>query len=306
MQLPESAWYEAGRRHLWPPYCQTKTMSPPIAVARTCGSRIFTTDGTTLIDGVGSWWTAVHGYNHPHITRAVQRQLSRMPHVMLGGFAHQQAYHLAARLAALAPGDLGHVFFSDSGSVAVEVAMKMSVQYWRNRGLEERSKFISFLGGYHGDTFAAMSVCDPEEGMHSLFAGSLQSQYVRQLPRTGELDRHLKEFAAGRNDIAGVIVEPLLQGAGGMVLHDAETLRRLRKLCDEHDMFLIFDEIFTGLGRTGAMFAAEKAQVTPDIMTVGKALTGGFLPLAATIASERVFQGFHSDNPDHALMHGPT
>lgn len=299
-------WFHQGRSCIWPPYSQTKTAELPVPVARSCGSRLFTTDGRELVDGIASWWTAVHGYNHPHITSCISAQLEKMPHVMLGGVAHEQAFRLASRLAGLAPGDLNHVFFSDSGSVAVEVAMKMAVQYWCNRGNPERSRFISFYGGYHGDTFATMSVCDPDEGMHRIFSNAIQSQYVRPLPETEEEYTSLLDFASSRNDIAGVLIEPLLQGAGGMHVHDMDVLKRLRELCSKLDIFLLFDEIFTGFGRTGSVFASNKADVVPDILVAGKALTGGFLPLAATIASERIYKGFYSDCPDHALMHGPT
>jgi len=293
--------------HLWLPYTQMKTAAAPLAVASTHGSRIRLADGRELIDGNASWWTACHGYNHPHIANAVERQLKRMPHVMLGGVVHEQALTLARRLAALLPGDLSHVFFSDSGSVAVEVAMKMATQYWLNRGARGRTKFVAFKGGYHGDTFATMSVCDPEEGMHTLFAGVLPEHFVVDLPRDEEsfvaLDAFLERHAA---TVAGILVEPLVQGAGGMLFHDGECLQRLRRLADKYDLILIFDEIFTGFGRTATMFACEAAEVAPDIITLGKGLSGGTLPLAATVASKKIFDAFWSDDPAHALMHGPT
>jgi adenosylmethionine-8-amino-7-oxononanoate aminotransferase len=300
-------WYEAGLGHVWLPYAQMKTMRPPLAVERTQGCRIVLADGRELIDGIASWWTACHGYNHPYIREAVERQLTQMPHIMFGGLAHEQALTLARRLAALLPGDLDRVFFSDSGSVAVEVAMKMAVQYWLNRGIRGRVKFLAFRSGYHGDTTGAMAVSDPQEGMHALFAGLLPKHFVVDLPETEEsaaalalvLERHADE-------IAGIIVEPLVQGAGGMRFHDAPVLHRLRKAADRYELLLIFDEIFTGFGRTGAMFACEAAGVTPDIMTLSKALTGGTLPLAATITSKKIFDAFWSDDPMHALMHGPT
>ncbi len=226
---------------------------------------------------------------------------------MLGGLAHEQAYVLAKRLADLLPGDLDHVFFSDSGSVAVEVAMKMAAQYWLNQG-ERRVKFLCFRGGYHGDTFATMSVCDPDEGMHSLFKGALLEQVVVDLPRNTAEEAALGELIERhRGELAGIIVEPLVQGAGGMVFHDPFTLQALRRLADAHDLLLIFDEIFVGLGRLGeAMFACEIAGVQPDIVTLSKALTGGTLPLAATIASRRIYDKFLSDDGMAALMHGPT
>jgi adenosylmethionine-8-amino-7-oxononanoate aminotransferase len=300
-------WYETGLEHIWLPYAQMKTMRPPLAVARTHDCRIVLADGRELIDGIASWWTACHGYNHPHIRAALQRQLALMPHVMFGGLVHEQALTLARRLAALLPGDLDRVFLSDSGSVAVEVAMKMAVQFWLNRGLRGRRKFVAFKGGYHGDTTGAMAVCDPEGGMHALFRGLLPEHFVVDLPQDEEsaaaLARLLESHAG---DIAAIIVEPLVQGAGGMRFHDDEVLRRLRRLADRYELLLIFDEIFTGFGRTGTMFACEAAGVVPDIITLSKALTGGTLPLAATIARRKVFDAFWSDDPKQALMHGPT
>jgi adenosylmethionine-8-amino-7-oxononanoate aminotransferase len=300
-------WYEAGLRHVWLPYSQMKTASPPLPVVGTRGSRIVLADGRELIDGVASWWTACHGYNHPHLRAAVERQLAIMPHVMFGGLAHEQALTLARRLAVLMPGDLDRVFFSDSGSVAVEVAMKMAIQFWRNRGMSARKKFMAFRGGYHGDTTGAMSICDPGAGMHKLFAPLIPEHHVVDLPLDEEsaagfarcLDQHADE-------LAGIVVEPLVQGAGGMRFHDEAVLRLLRKAADQYDLLLIFDEIFTGFGRTGSLFAREAAGVLPDIMTLSKALTGGTLPLAATIVRQKVFDAFWSDDPAHALMHGPT
>ncbi len=307
MSARDPDWYRNGLDHIWLPYAQMKTARPPLAVASTQGSRIRLADGRELIDGNVSWWTACHGYNHPHIRDAVERQLHTMPHVMLGGLAHEQALTLARRLAALLPGDLDHVFFSDSGSVAVEVAMKMATQYWRNRGIEGRTKFLAFRGGYHGDTFAAMSVCDPEEGMHALFKEALTEQFIADLPRDEESTAKLEALlAAHAGSVAAILVEPLVQGAGGMLFHDGECPATLRRLADKYDLLLIFDEIFTGFGRTAAMFACEAAEVTPDIITLGKGLSGGTLPLAATIASRKVFDAFWSDDPAHALMHGPT
>ena len=299
-------WLEEGFAHIWLPYSQMKTASFPHPAVLTDATKIRLADGRELIDGVGSWWTAAHGYNHPTILNAVAEQLRAMPHIMLGGLAHEQAYRLAARLANITPGDLSRVFLSESGSVAVEIAMKVAVQYWRNKGEKERTKFIAFRGGYHGDTLAAMSVCDPEEGMHALFAGALQTQHIADLPRDADTLGAFEELLRTEDNIAAVIVEPLLQGAGGMLLHDEACLKSLRKLCDAYGVLLIFDEIFTGFGRTGAMFAAERADVTPDIMTMGKALTGGVAPLAATIATEDVYAAFHDDDEGKALMHGPT
>jgi adenosylmethionine-8-amino-7-oxononanoate aminotransferase len=307
MERKSPDWYEPGLQHIWLPYAQMKTMRRPLAVARTQGCRIVLADGRELIDGVASWWTACHGYNHPHIRAAVERQLAVMPHVMLGGLAHEHAYRLVQRLAALMPGDLDRVFFSDSGSVAVEVAMKMAVQYWLNQGVRARKKLVAFRGGYHGDTTGAMAVCDLEAGMHGRLQGFLPEHLITNLPVDDEsaatLSRLIERHA---DEIAAIIVEPLVQGAGGMLFHDAEVLKRLRAIADQQGLLLIFDEIFTGFGRTGTMFACEAASVVPDIVTLSKALTGGALPLAATIARRKVFDAFWSDDPAHALMHGPT
>jgi adenosylmethionine---8-amino-7-oxononanoate aminotransferase len=301
------AWFTRGIGHIWLPYTQMKTAGDPLPVARTQGSRIYLADGRDLIDGIASWWTACHGYNHPYIRAAVSEQLALMPHIMFGGLAHEPALNLARRLVVLLPPGLTHVFFCDSGSVAVEVAMKMAVQFWLNQGNTRRSRFVAFKGGYHGDTFAAMSVCDPEEGMHTLFANVLPQQIIAELPAdscTAQafdalLERHAEE-------LAGIIVEPLVQGAGGMLFHDAKVLRHLRAAANRHDLLLIFDEIFTGFGRTGTMFACEGPSVTPDIITLSKALTGGTMGLGAAIATKNVFDAFLSDASNHALMHGPT
>ena len=294
-------------QHLWLPYSQMKTALPPLSAASTQGSRITLTDGRVLIDGIASWWTACHGYNHPHIADAVARQLARMPHVMFGGLTHEPAQRLAARLAALLPGDLERVFFSDSGSVSVEVAIKMAAQYWLNRGVRDRGKLVAFRGGYHGDTFATMSVCDPEEGMHSLFAAMLPQHHVVPLPHDEAAHAAFDGFLARHaGEVAAILIEPLVQGAGGMLFHDPAVLRRLRASADRHGVLLILDEVFTGFGRTGTMFACEQAGIVPDIVTLSKALTGGTLGLAATVARRHVFEAFWSDDPACALMHGPT
>ena len=305
--MTSSDWYASGLAHIWAPYSQMKTAAPPLPVVRTHGSRIVLADGRELVDGVASWWTAVHGYNHPHIAQAVAAQLAAMPHVMFGGLAHQPAFDLARRLAAMLPEGLERVFFTDSGSVAVEVAMKMAVQAWLNRGERGRTRFLAFKGGYHGDTIATMAVCDPDEGMHALFKGLLPENPILALPADEEsaaaMDAWLERHA---HSLAGILIEPLVQGAGGMIFHPPEVLRRLRAAADRHGLYLIFDEIFTGFGRTGTMFAMDQAGVVPDIVTLSKALTGGTLPLAATVAHAKVFDAFWSDDPGHALMHGPT
>ena len=300
-------WLEEGWRHVWLPYAQMQTAPLPLPVARTEGARIYLEDGRVLVDGIASWWTACHGYNHPHIKQAVAAQLEVMPHVMFGGLAHEQAYRLATRLAGLMPPGLERVFFTDSGSVAVEVAIKIAVQARLNKGERGRNKILAFTGGYHGDTFGTMAICDPDEGMHSLFTGLLPEHPVIALPRDDASIAAFDAFLeANAHRLAAIITEPLVQGAGGMILHEPEVLRRLRKAADRYGLSLIFDEIFTGFGRTGTMFAFEQADVVPDIITLSKALTGGTLPLAATIATAELFTDFLSDDPQAALMHGPT
>jgi len=303
----EAEWREAWREHIWLPYSQMKHAAPPLPVVGTQDSRIKLADGRELVDGIASWWTACHGYNHPHIRHAVSRQLETMPHVMFGGLVHAPAVSLATRIAALLPGDLDRVFFSDSGSVAVEVALKMAVQFWLNKGVTGRTKILAFKGAYHGDTFATMAVCDPDEGMHKLFAGVLPENIIADLPRDAKtaesfdtlVERHADELAA-------IIVEPLAQGAGGMIFHAPDVLAKLRATADKYNLLLIFDEVFTGFGRTGALFACQEARVVPDIICLSKALTGGTMALAATVARRHVFDAFWSDDPKHALMHGPT
>lgn len=303
----EPAWLTQGAPHVWRPYCQMKTARPPLPVVATRGSRLELADGRELVDGLASWWTACHGYNHPHIAQALREQIERMPHVMFGGLAHEPAYRLAERLARLLPGDLDHVFFAESGSVSVEIAMKMALQFQINQGVKGRTKFLAFRGGYHGDTLATMTVCDPEEGMHSLFAGVMPEQVIADLPRDADGEAALDALLAQRGqEIAAILVEPLVQGAGGMLLHPPEVLRTLRRLADKHGVLLIFDEIFTGFGRTGTLFAMQAAGIEPDIVTLSKALTGGTLPLSAAVASRKVFEAFWSDDAGAALMHGPT
>ena len=299
---------EAGLEHLWLPYAQMKTAPLPLAVKATHGCRILLADGRELIDGIASWWTACHGYNHPHIRAAVERQFQIMPHVMFGGLVHEQALTLARRLAGLlGPGNLDRVFFSESGSVAVEVALKMALQYWRNRGIFGRDRIVAFKGGYHGDTSGAMAISDPESGFQGALAGALPQQIILDLPADEASSAALEMLLTQHSErIAAIIIEPLVQGAGGMRFHDAHVLQTLRTLADRYEVLLIFDEIFTGFGRTGTMFAFEQVGVAPDIITLSKALTGGTLPLAATVAHRKVFDAFWSDDPAKALMHGPT
>jgi adenosylmethionine-8-amino-7-oxononanoate aminotransferase len=293
--------------HVWLPYAQMADAPQPLPVVSASGVRLKLADGREFIDGISSWWTACHGYSHPHIVAAVQQQAAQLSHVMFAGLAHEPAYKLAARLAAKLPGDLDRVFFSESGSVAVEIALKMALQYWRNRGEPQRRGILAFRHGYHGDTFMTMAVTDPEVGMHDAFRGLVPPARFADLPQddasAAALDALLEREPS---QLAAVIVEPLVQGAGGMRMHDASTLTRLRAACDRHGLLLIFDEIMTGFGRTGTLFACEQAGVVPDIVCLSKALSGGTLPLAATVAREHVFAAFLGSEFERALMHGPT
>ena len=300
-------WQRQATDNLWPPYTQMRTTPIGLPVSEAEGVRIKLADGRTLIDGVSSWWSVCHGYRHPHIEQAVVNQLQKLPHIMLGGYQHEPAALLARRLADICPGELNHVFFTDSGSVAIEVAMKMAIQFWLNNGIKGRHKFMHFRGGYHGDTFATMAVCDPEEGMHSHFSGVLTPQILAELPINDELYERLdNQMATHADALAGLLIEPLVQGAGGMIFHSEDVLKKVADLCQKHDILLIADEIMTGLGRLGEMVACQRADVTPDIITFSKTLTGGTVPLAATIASRRIFEAFLDDDPSKALMHGPT
>ncbi len=300
------AWFDEGFQHIWLPYTQMKTTRPPMPVVSSDGVRLTLADGSVLVDGIASWWTAAHGYNHPHIMKAVQTQLEAMPHVMFGGLVHEPALTLSRRLADMLPGDLNRCFLAESGSVSVEVAMKMAAQYYLNRG-EKRFKFVHFRGTYHGDTLGTMAVCDPDEGMHGHFEGLLTKNLLADLPRTEAEAAAFTEFLkANADEVAAVITEPLVQGAGGMVFHGPETLKWLRRACDEAGVLFIVDEIFTGFYRTGSLFAVNQADIVPDMVTLSKALSGGVAPLSACIAREEIFKAFYSDDPIHALMHGPT
>lgn len=304
---------DLDRRLVWHPYSAMPAHLPPLAVDSAHGVRLRLRDGRELIDGMASWWCAVHGYRHPALDEAARDQLGRMAHVMFGGLTHEPGVTLAARLVALTPDGLDHVFFADSGSVSVEVAIKMCLQYWRAQGAVTRRRLLTVRGGYHGDTFGAMAVCDPVGGMHSLFRGTLAEHVFADRPPRG-FDAPLDpDYAEHLNDVverhapelAAVIVEPVVQGAGGMHFYSPAVVRLLRELCDRHGLLLVLDEIATGFGRTGALFAAEHAAVAPDVMTVGKALTGGYLSLAATLCSTRVAEAI-SHGEGGALMHGPT
>lgn len=305
MALP--GWYTDGLAHIWLPYNQMKTSPAPLPVVGTHGCRIQLADGRELIDGIASWWSSAHGYNHPHILDAVERQLRAMPHVMFGGLVHEPALTLAQRLSAIAPRGLNRVFFSDSGSVAVEVALKMALQYWRNLGKPQKDRFLCFRDGYHGDTLGAMSVSDPERSLHKAFRNAVIKQFVVDIPSDeysfAEFDSLLAGFG---NTIAGVIIEPLVQGAGGMRFHSADILAEIHRIARKHNILFIADEIATGFGRTGSFFACEEAGISPDIMCVGKGLTGGVITLGATLVQDAIFDAFYDEDPEHAFMHGPT
>ena len=303
----------ADRAHVWHPYGPMPGQVEPLLVASAAGVRLTLADGRQLVDGMSSWWAAIHGYRHPVLDDAARRQLATMSHVMFGGLTHEPAITLAQRLVELTPQPLQHVFFSDSGSVAVEVAAKMALQYWVSVGRPDKNKLITWRGGYHGDTLHPMSVCDPDGGMHALWRGRLPEQVFVDAPPpgfdAGVDERYLRSWrqavAEHRDELAAIIVEPVVQGAGGMAFHDPGYLAALRELADEHDLLLIFDEIATGFGRTGRMFAAEHAGVAPDIMCVGKALTGGYLSMAATLCASPVAEQIsRGDVP--VLAHGPT
>ena len=311
--MKDGQLFDIDKAHVWHPYSAMGSNMPVYPVASANGVRLKLTDGRELIDGMSSWWCAIHGYNHPEMNRALEAQLQKMSHVMFGGLTHQPAVELAEKLVALTPDKLQSVFFSDSGSVSVEVAMKIAIQYWCAQGHTNKKYFLTIRNGYHGDTFGAMSVCDPVTGMHSLFQELLTQQYFVDAPdcRFGQpcTDGDIAEFEqtlrSEKEYIAAVIMEPIVQGAGGMRFYSAEYLKRVRELCDHHSVLLILDEIATGFGRTGKLFACEYADIAPDIMCIGKALTGGYISLAATLTTNEISETISQGDPG-IFMHGPT
>ncbi|MEO0737616.1 MAG: adenosylmethionine--8-amino-7-oxononanoate transaminase [Cyanobacteria bacterium J06649_12] len=311
--LPTDQLLALDRQHVWHPYAAMPNPLPIFPVKSAQGVYLELEDGRTLVDGMSSWWTCIHGYNHPRLNRAAHDQIDRMSHVMFGGLTHQPAVQLAQRLVELTPDPLQQVFFCDSGSVAVEVAMKMAIQYWYNLGQPQKHRFLTVRGGYHGDTFDAMSVCDPVNGMHHLFNQVLRQQYFAdtpQIPFWGVWDdTDIASFeqllVENHGQIAAAIFEPVVQGAGGMRFYSPDYVRRARELCGQYGVLLILDEIATGFGRTGQLFACEHADITPDILCVGKALSGGFMSLAATLTTPQISQVF-AQGEAGVFMHGPT
>ena len=293
--------------NLWHPYSQMRNLDYVPKAKATLGSKITLANNKILIDGTASWWTACHGYNHPKIIKAMKEQIDQMPHIMFGGLTHNPAEDLAKKLTNILPTTFEHVFFVDSGSVAVEVSMKMAIQYWVNNKVYTKRKFLSFKNGYHGDTLGAMSVCDPSEGMHTLFKGYLPEQINTELP-TNKLKKETfkSTLLDNKHEIAAIILEPLVQCAGGFKFHSRETLKFIDDLAKENNILIIADEIATGFGRTGSMFAFDQSKIIPDIICLGKALTGGTISLAAVVATSKIYDAFLSNNDDDALMHGPT
>ena len=307
------ALVEFDKKHIWHPYTSLSHPTPVFPVTSASGVRLRLLDGTELIDGMSSWWAAIHGYSHPVLNSAIEHQLKAMSHVMFGGLTHQHAVDLAKTFIDITHNDLQHVFFADSGSVAVEVAIKMAIQYWASKGQPKKQRLLTIKNGYHGDTFGAMAACDPDNGMHHLFKDVLAQHLFAQSPTCHNEEQYdqeaIKDFETllknNVTSIAAVIIEPLVQGAGGMRFYSAAYLKKIRALCDEFDVLLILDEIATGFGRTGTLFAYEQAEIAPDILCVGKALTGGYLSLAATLCSSKVADGIGSGEYP-TLMHGPT
>jgi adenosylmethionine-8-amino-7-oxononanoate aminotransferase len=292
------------QQHIWHPYAKVPNEIATYLVESANGVHLNLANGSQVVDGMSSWWSAIHGYNHPVLNKAVQNQLGKMSHVMFGGLTHQSAIDLAKTLVAITPENLTKVFFTDSGSVSVEVALKMALQYWHNKGRAEKHKFVTIRGGYHGDTFGAMSVCDPDNGMHHLFSGVLPKHFFVKSPSMVPMDEALQDLKStlkqNANSIAAMILEPVVQGAGGMYIYNPQYLTQAKALCEQFDVLFILDEIATGFGRTGELFALEYVDVMPDILCLGKALTGGYMTLAATLTTDEI------TNTVGTLMHGPT
>ena len=311
--LSDKQIHAIDQAHVWHPYTSLSQPLPTYHVASASGHRLQLGDGRELIDGMSSWWCAIHGYNHPQLNEAVTTQLGKMSHVMFGGIIHEPAAQLAQRLVDITPEPLNKVFFSDSGSVSVEVAIKMALQFWQAKGRAEKNRLLSLRKGYHGDTFAAMSVCDPETGMHHLFSEVLQQQVFSESPRCRFNETWQQNYLAGferqlivhKDELAAVILEPITQATGGMNFYSPEYLKGVRALCYEHDVLLIADEIATGFGRTGKLFACEWAGISPDILCMGKSLTGGYMSLAATLCNDKVSAGI-GESEAGVFMHGPT
>ncbi|BDZ72733.1 MULTISPECIES: adenosylmethionine--8-amino-7-oxononanoate transaminase [Methylophaga] len=304
---------EFDAAHIWHPY--TSVSNPPLLheVTSAKGVRLTLADGREVVDGMSSWWSAIHGYNHPKLNEAAHQQIDTMSHVMFGGLTHEPAVNLARKLVEITDDSLQYVFLADSGSVSVEVAIKMAIQYWFAQNKPEKHRLLTFRNGYHGDTFGAMSVCDPVNGMHKMFEKVLPTHLFAAAPECRDdadwQDSYIEDFKhlveKHHHELAAVIVEPLVQGAGGMRIYCAEYLRQIRALCDEYHILLIFDEIATGFGRTGSLFAYEQAGIVPDIICMGKALTGGYMTLAAVMCNQQVADGIAADGSG-VLMHGPT
>ena len=301
------------KQHIWHPYASMIDAPPVYPVVSARGVRLKMADGTELIDGLSSWWSAIHGYNHPVLNQAAKDQLEDMSHVMFGGITHPSAVNLAKLLVDITPASLNKVFFSDSGSVAVEVAIKMAIQYWYSVGRKEKHQLLTLKNGYHGDTFGAMATCDPVTGMHHMFSEVLPKHHFAEAPRTrfgedfneADISSFKSLIEKNHQNLAAVILEPIVQGTGGMNFYSPEYLKRVRQLCDEYDVLLIADEIATGFGRTGKLFACEHANIEPDILCVGKCLTGGYLSLAATLCNDKVSTGI-CEGEAGVFMHGPT
>lgn len=312
-QTTSTDWIDFDTTHIWHPYTSITDPNPVYPVISAKGVYLQLADGRQLVDGMSSWWAAIHGYNHPALNLAIIEQVKQMSHIMFGGLTHQPAVRLAKKLIEITSDNLQYVFFSDSGSVAVEVAIKMALQYWIAQGNKQKNQLLTVTKGYHGDTFGAMAVCDPINGMHGMFSQTLATHFFADAPKckyhnnkiTTNIESIHQQLKASHQHIAAIIIEPMVQNAGGMHFYCSEYLQELRQLCDEYNVLLILDEIATGFGRTGTLFAYEQANIEADIITVGKALTGGYMTLAATLTSKKVAQGISADGSG-VLMHGPT